>query len=376
MKNPFQFGKIIQDDAFCNRKEELVTIKKYIKNGYSVWLYSPRRYGKTSLIYKTFRETKDVHTIYFDLYNIHSLDEFLNRYAEKITKSLFNWKDDLKQFTNKIGRFFTGLSPKFSIDCEGNYSMELDVKHINNQKNIDTILNAPELIAQKKNVKICIAFDEFQEVNHIHPQLIHWMRSVFQNQTAISYIFLGSKQSLMDTIFTDTKSVFYEFGIKMNLLPISNTDWLEYIKNKFNSTNLDITENVILQILEKSKGHPHFTQYFASVVWDLVFEEYNQDDVNFSQIWMDKIIESQTIIFQNIFDNLKKNHRKILVALANSNDDVKIFSSAIKSQFKLPANSTLGIGIKSLIEKDIISKDIFSHYYIVNPVFNEWIRRL
>jgi hypothetical protein len=148
-----------------------------------------------------------------------------------------------------------------------------------------------------------------------------------------------------------------------------------FILKKFKESSLTIPKKQIHAILNKSRCHPHFTQFFASVVWDLIYEDYNPQDINFENTWMNKIIESQTIIFQNIFDNLNKNQRKILQALA-SGDEVKIFSSSIKNQFQLPANSTIGIAIKSLIEKAIIYKHVTSYYRIVNPVFNEWIRQL
>ena len=79
MKNPFVFGKVVNKKNFCNRKEEIKQLKEYINNTFSVWLFAPRRYGKTSLIKQVFKETKKIKTIYFDLYNIQSLDDFCRK---------------------------------------------------------------------------------------------------------------------------------------------------------------------------------------------------------------------------------------------------------------------------------------------------------
>ena len=243
------------------------------------------------------------------------------------------------------------------------------------QKDIEIILNAPEIIAKNKHFKICIAFDEFQEIKNIDPFLIRWMRSVFQNQSNISYVFLGSRQSMMQNIFTDTKSVFYEFAVKMNLKAIRKEDWYDFITKKFKETSVEIEPKLIENIIDKSRCHPHFTQYFASVVWDLIVEGYDPQNPEFDGLWINRIIESQSIIFQNIFDNLNKNQRKILNVLAASNEKTQIFSSSIKEQYNLPINSTLNVSLKSLIKKDIIYKET-DHYQIANPVFREWIKRL
>jgi len=55
MVNPFQFGKVVRDKQFCNRQKELRNLTATIKSGNSLWLYSPRRFGKTSLIINVFQ---------------------------------------------------------------------------------------------------------------------------------------------------------------------------------------------------------------------------------------------------------------------------------------------------------------------------------
>jgi len=64
MKNPFRFGRMVRGENFCNRLEELKEIKRAVTNNYSFWIYSPRRFGKTSLIYKAFEELPEIKTVY------------------------------------------------------------------------------------------------------------------------------------------------------------------------------------------------------------------------------------------------------------------------------------------------------------------------
>jgi len=372
MKNPFQFGRLVDDKAFCDREEELLFLKKQISNGYSVWLYSPRRYGKTSLLQKTFREIQTTKTIYFDLYNIQSLNNFSKKYAKLLATQLFDWKDDIKQISRKIGTYLSNLYPKVSVDRFGNPTFELDVQSIQKQEDIETILNLPEQIGKKNNMQICIAFDEFQEINRIEPFLIHWMRSSFQTQKRVSYIFLGSKQSLMRSIFSDAKAPFYEFGVKMNINPIPRQDFVKYVTNKFEETNLSIQPDHVDTILDKSRCHPHFTQFFASVVWDLIKEGEDQNDPGFTALWLGKIIAGQSIIFQTIYDQLNTNQRKVLFVLAVNNKAIQIFSAEIARRFDFPPSSTLNETLKSLVNKDLIQKEEKT-YQIVNPVFKEWL---
>jgi len=53
MKNPFQYGGVVSGDAFCNRKQEVEDLLRAMENGEKLFVYSERRFGKTSLVRST-----------------------------------------------------------------------------------------------------------------------------------------------------------------------------------------------------------------------------------------------------------------------------------------------------------------------------------
>jgi len=375
MKNPFRYGEIVTGENFCNRREELKKIHNAINNRYSFWMYSPRRFGKSSLIFKAFEtlNNKNIIPLYFDLYNVHNLDDFVRKYSQILAKGLFNWKTNIENLSKIAYKYFKNLYPKISIDALGTPSLSLEIQKIKEQRDIETVLNIPEKLAGDK--QICVAFDEFQEIQRIEPFLNNWMRSAFQKQKKVSYIFSGSKQSLMEYIFTDTNSPFYEYGFKMHIDPISEKDLTNYIKRQFKKTEQNISNNTIKEILSESRCHPHFTQHFASFVWDLILEGEDQESSEFKSKWLKRIVAGQSLIFQNIYDQLSENQRKILFAISVLENDEKLFSNALRNKHKLPEVSSMTTGIKSLSKKNLIQKQNGS-YEIINPVFEEWVRSL
>lgn len=375
MRNPFRFGQWVKGEDFCNRVRELKEIKKAITNDYSFWIYSPRRYGKTSLILKAFEELNGTKSVYIDLYNIQTLNDFAEKYSQVVLKNLFDWKKGIKSIGKKISGFFKSIIPKISFDALGNPSITFEPQVIEKKSDIEYILDIPEKIAVEQNRQVCIAFDEFQEVNRIEPFLINWMRSSFQGHQHVSYVFLGSKQSLMETIFSDANSPFYEFGLKIPIGDISRDDWMLFIKEKFEKTGLEIKTHTIDAIINKSGGHPHFTQYFASVVWELILEGFDEDNDDFTATWMNRIIAGQSIIFRNLFDQLNKNQRKTLLAVAALKPGELLFSEACRKKYGLPASSTLTAGVNTLLKKELIFKDNGS-YSIANPVMEEWLKQM
>ena len=147
----------------------------------------------------------------------------------------------------------------------------------------------------------------------------------------------------------------------------------QFIADKFKQKGLIISRNNIEVILEKSEGHPHFTQYFASVVYDQIKDGINQDNKEFNNLWLNKIIDTQSLIFQNIYDQLNNNQRNILYAIAML--ETEIFSKKNRKQFNLPSTSNMTININSLINKDLVNKEI-NTYKISNPIFKAWILKI
>ena len=50
MQNPFRFGSVVSGEDFADRRRELADLGRELAGGQHVFLLSPRRYGKTSLI--------------------------------------------------------------------------------------------------------------------------------------------------------------------------------------------------------------------------------------------------------------------------------------------------------------------------------------
>ena len=50
MPNPFVYGEVVPDAAFVDRETELDRLVGDLGDGQKVFLISPRRYGKSSLV--------------------------------------------------------------------------------------------------------------------------------------------------------------------------------------------------------------------------------------------------------------------------------------------------------------------------------------
>ena len=78
--NPFKFGTEVSGDDFCNREEEIAELTQDIRNSANVLLYSPRHYGKTSLIKRVLEivSKEGFITVYIDLYPAITKEKFIH----------------------------------------------------------------------------------------------------------------------------------------------------------------------------------------------------------------------------------------------------------------------------------------------------------
>ncbi len=88
MENPFVYGKIVRDKYFADRKAEIAELINDITSGQNVIVFSPRRYGKTSLILEVLDRIKveGLFNFYLDFFKVMSEETFIAAYAKEVAR--------------------------------------------------------------------------------------------------------------------------------------------------------------------------------------------------------------------------------------------------------------------------------------------------
>ena len=127
-------------------------------------------------------------------------------------------------------------SAKIAVKIE---DLELNIgfpkKEMDDETLLEFAFNLPELLAERDGKRMVMVFDEFQDAGQIGGLDIYKvMRSHFQHQKKVSYLFLGSKESMMQSLFAGKKHAFYRFATVLPIQQILEEDWMSYITRKFN----------------------------------------------------------------------------------------------------------------------------------------------
>ncbi len=178
-RNPFYFGGTVSNEDFCNRKKELAELKRDIFSGINILLYSPRRFGKSSILLrlKEELESEKFKVIFLDLFPIVDEKDFINRYFDKIVKTLVSKKEKVIQFLKELVNLNFSINSTLKPDGSITFSVSFSPKE--KKTVLKEILEIPFLYATKNNINVAVIFDEFQEVENLG--LEKEIRTVIQN---------------------------------------------------------------------------------------------------------------------------------------------------------------------------------------------------
>lgn len=360
MKNPFEYRLIAKGENFIDREEEIETIIQSTKAGQNITIYSPRRYGKSSLILETFRRISDAKTVYLDLNKVNSISGLANSMISQTTKSTYSSVEKGFSFVKDT---LLSLRPTFTPTEDG--SISISVKMIEEHHDLEKALQFPQKVAEKKDTDIIIAMDEFQRIRTLNgDKLQRLFRSVIQEQNRVTYIFSGSQVHMLKEMFESGDKPFFKSTKIMELGRIPETSFKNYIIQGFESTDIEVSEPLIDDIMDFTEGHPMRTKELCFELWNKKRSEQTFESIN---ELMDIMIEND-IYIEEVWNNITSAvQRRTLEAVAN---DENPYSQSTIKKYELKSNSHVQRSLKSLERKGILYKDD-----IVDPFLKEWIKR-
>jgi uncharacterized protein len=371
--NPFRYGKPVTGEHFCNRRTELERLVASIRSGNSLWLYSPRRYGKTSLIKEAFALAANGHeSAFIDLYAVSTPEEFAASFLRGISPVIKRMTGGLDKALTWLQRLHSATSLQATIDDAGRpvFSLSPGPAASGRPLLVQEVLSIPERLGLKRKRRVVIACDEFQEVARM-PGMEETIRSVIQHQEWTSFLLSGSQRSLLYTMFTDPGRPFFQFADHMSLERIPEPELRAFVAGRFAITGVDVAEATIAEIVEAADGHPHFTQYFAAQAWDVLHAAPGSAAV--SSEWKERVVSSLDPVFRMVMDRQSANQRRLIRHLG-SHASEDLFSQATRGRHGLGSSSSVAGALKGLVEKDILEKVADGRYRFVNPAFRLWAR--
>ena len=367
--NPFLIVGYHSPEFFCDRETETATILDALKNGRNITLIAPRRMGKTGLICNAFHHLKeqksDIVTLYMDIYSTQSIGDFVRLFANTVLGKL----DAAPQKAlNRISQFIHSCRPVFTFDeLTGVPKVTIDVAPQDEKSTLKEIFDY--LASSQRHC--CIAIDEFQQIAEYPEKCIEaLLRSYIQFLPNVNFIFAGSKQHLMQEMFTSSKRPFYQSTQLINIGSIDRETYADFAIGLFAQCSKLLPRDVFYAIYEMYDGHTWYIQYLLNRLYG-----YNQDvDMVMVSDAMEQIVSEQSYSYQTLLMSYSAGQVRLLKAIAREGCVKEILAGDFISRNRLRAASSVSASLKRLQDNELVYLTP-QGYIIYDRFMREWLRQ-
>lgn len=374
MKNPFVIEPYVSSHFFCDREEETARIIECFENRRNITLISPRRLGKTGLIYRVFDQIKEnkiaYETIYADMSSTQTLEDFVKIFSESVA-SVLHRRNKIKDILKAVG----GIRPLISYDeLTGQPQLSFTYRTEEDKK---VTLRSLFSYLENSGKEVVVAIDEFQQIRE-YPgiQMEALLRTCIQPLHHVRFIFCGSKKHIMTDMFTNAKKPFYESTTNVPVGKLNEQTYERFISGLFEEYGKHIDSELVKDIIRWTKDHTYYTQSLCNEVFSCSGKEVRSENVKQAKR---TILQMNTDRFLEIKRMTTPSQWKLLKAVAKEGEVYKPTSTGFLSKYGLTSGPAVLKSLKSLVEKELILETVTlegNHYSVYNVFFSRYLEKI
>ncbi len=381
-QNPFVYGEIVPAAAFVNRVAELDRLVADLAASQKVFLISPRRYGKSSLIRHALSamSRRGALTVEVTVSSFSSYIAFLEGYARALVAAETRW-DRARSWLREAVRSAQAevrYAPDPSLQTPGSGSISVSFPGVRSEREIarlaQEVFALPARLAATRRRKVTVALDEFQAIGQFDGGSVeHAMRAAVQHQRDVGYVFAGSEPTLMERML-GPKRPFYKAGPVMRLDKIPGDEFAAFIDTRFARSGMKPEDGLGAAVVELAGNLPYDVQRLAHETWDEVRRHRRRrvtlDDLHDA---LRRLLAEQQTIFEAVWQRMTLAQRAVLRA-AVIEDGRDLLSADARARHRLGGPSTVQAALGSLVRDDVLARD-GKRYVVVDSLLREWVAR-
>jgi uncharacterized protein len=361
--NPFVFSRPLDPENLIGRDREAEQLLGLAEGGHATRLSAPRRYGKTSLLRRIGREaeTAGFNYVEVDFYGVLSQGDVAVRLEEAYGA--------LRSAPRRVAiAAIRALHPRLSVGA-GPVRVEAGPEVAEQASRVLLgLLDLPLELFERTGTRTLVAFDEFQALLAVDPQIDGLFRSRIQRHgDAASYVFAGSHPGLMEQLFGDRERPFFGQARALRLERLADADITEYVGGRFEATGRDAGPT-LEALLDLAKGHPQRAMLLAHHLW----EQTPRGDSATPERWqsaLETVFDEHAEALQATWDALETKEQAVLAALSFGSGS--LFSERTLSRFNLSKGGAQHA-------RDALARSGHLHkvgdsWQLVDPLLAEWI---
>jgi hypothetical protein len=378
MQNPFVYGEVVPAAAFVDRVVELDRLVGDLASGQKVFLISPRRYGKSSLIRRALAamSRRGALTVEVTVSSFSSYVAFLEGYARALVAAETKW-DRARTWLRETVRS-ARAEVRYSPDASPLGAISVSFPSVRSARDIsrlaEEVFSLPARLAETRRRQVVVALDEFQAIGGFNGGSVeHALRAAVQHQREVGYVFAGSEPTLMERML-GPKRPFYKAGPVIRLERIPPEEFATFIDSRFARSGLRPEPGLGAAVVDLAGNLPYDVQRLAHETWDQVRSSGRRratlDDLHEA---LRRLLAEQHMMFEALWQRLTLPQRSALRAVVVE-EGRELLSADARERHRLGGASTVQYALAALVRDDLVSRD-GDRYVVVDSLFREWVAR-
>ena len=360
-------GKPVKGDLLIGREKDIRVLTELIMQGQSVVIIAPRRMGKTSLVIETLNrlKKKGLYTAYIDIFTTPDIESLSKKIVEETLNNNKLGKI-FKKISGNITEVFRNIELKQTIE-----NFEFLLKYSTPKPDMWELLTESidfiNAYPKKQNKKMVCAFDEFGDIEKLDGnKIVKLIRSKIQVQDNAAYIFTGSYESVMETMFVKPDSPFFRFARIIQLGYIDKEEFRKYITKVLTEDKITLADSLIDEILDFTKGHPYYTQLILQQI--LIFKSVDSSmDITMEMI-LDQLLAIENNYLEKQWEEISRSKELVQTIIAILRYKTSLYSYVDTKKINLARALKKLTGLGILLHTGKV-------YHLSDPLFELWIRK-
>jgi uncharacterized protein len=378
MDNPFVYGEIVPATAFVDRLDELRRLVADLRSGQKVFLISPRRYGKSSLIRRalTALDRDGVLTVEMTVSSYSSYLAFLEGYARAVVSAATRWERAVAWVREALGS--TRPEVRLESDASGNAGFAVAFPGPRGDREVSRVatevFQLPARLAEARRRSVVVALDEFQAIGSFDGGSVEEaLRAAVQQQRRVGYVFAGSEPALMERMI-GPKRPFYKAGPVMRLGRIPAEEFGRFIESRFTRSKIRVDPGFGAALLDAAGHLPYDVQRLAHEVWDEARRSgWRRVGLEHLHQTLLRLLAEQAVVFEAAWQRLTLAQRAVLRAVVVE-EGRELLSADVRHRHRLGGPSTVQGALNALARQDVITRDE-GRWVVIDSLMREWIAR-
>jgi hypothetical protein len=364
VRNPFKFGDPVSGEYYFPLNDLSRSVLTFLNDQINVVILGPRRFGKTSFINQLLREQKFAKTaVVVDLFNVTDHQDFYRQLTMAIAKqaSLFEG----------LQEWFKRRKLKLSAAVDADGKPEWSLSTVGTEADVRTlILEALQSLAASGE-RVLVAFDEFQSIADLDDDgwLEASLRTAMQTNKSVSFVFSGSRKSIIHDMFNNPARPFYA-SCQLIHFPVLPAEFSVWLSERFKLAGISASVSEVDYLRGLVRETPNYVQ---QVCYHLVADGVKEVTPAAIDETLKMIVKRNAYAYQTLLRSLTGNQQKVLRMAARVGSSV--YSREVYQQFGIKTGAHVSQAVNALKKVNILDEDSAKGVLLFDdPLFALWLK--